>query len=279
MENYSKKLLEKVESKISKIPQNENILISSKQTIELFEDALNKLKDFISDYSFKDKEEEIKFFKKIKPRFLGLLLYHNKVYNIEVIRPTESIESQKQYLKGELVRLRSFFEKHRELYQYQRTQGEFLDEYFFMRGQTQIPFGRDSFYFESDPAFSTTYDYKVSKMLAYDMLASYLNQEHDKLDVTEQSISSKLPTVKLSWTGKKAELVELIYALQEAGLFNNGTANIKDVTEYFETVFNVELKDYYRTYSEIRNRKENRTSFLSKLIEALTKRMDDTDSK
>lgn len=279
MENYANGLLTKALREISKRPSDENILTKSSHSIKVLETSMNELKAFIASYSFKDNAEEILFFKKIKPQLFSHLIYYNKVYNIESIRPRESVENQKIYLKLELSRLNNFFERNKELYKYHRTECNHLDQYYFLRGQSDIRLNHDSFYFESDPMFSTVFGYKISKILAHEMLSSYLNDEITKLDVVTQIINVNTPKVKLTWTGKKTELVELIYALQEAGAFNNGSANIKDLIEYFESVFNVELNDYYRTFLEIRNRKENRTSFLTKLIRVLTLRMDAADEK
>jgi hypothetical protein len=50
------------------------------------------------------------------------------------------------------------------------------------------------------------------------------------------------------------------------------------LASYFESVFNVDLGDIYRTYLEIRER-NNRTQFLDELKEKLIKKMDEDDSK
>jgi hypothetical protein len=68
-----------------------------------------------------------------------------------------------------------------------------------------------------------------------------------------------------------------MYALQSAGVFNNSTADIKQIASCFEWIFNVDLKNYYRTFLEIRSRKANRTAFLDLLKERLIKRMDEAD--
>lgn len=100
MEKHAEKLLNKAQKRLIMMPREENILLSSKQAIQVMEEALNELKEYILSYNFKDDDEEIRFFKQIKPQFLSLLLYHNKVYNLELIRPIESKEMQKQYLRS-----------------------------------------------------------------------------------------------------------------------------------------------------------------------------------
>ncbi len=114
------------------------------------------------------------------------------------------------------------------------------------------------------------------------MLSIYLNQELLKLETYSSQLPSNdiyIPGVKLTWTAKKTELVELIYAWERAGCFNHGNVNIKELTEYLEFVFNTNLGDYYHTFLEMRDRVGSRTSFLDKLIKHLNDRMDEADNK
>lgn len=79
------------------------------------------------------------------------------------------------------------------------------------------------------------------------------------------------------WTGTKIALVELGYAIYAACVLNNGKADIKEIMTYLEAFFNIDLGDYYRTYITIKDRKKDRTSFLSSLIKKLIQKMDEDD--
>jgi hypothetical protein len=81
----------------------------------------------------------------------------------------------------------------------------------------------------------------------------------------------------LKWTGSKVAATELGYAIHEAGVFNNGNADVRDVMSLIETAFGIGLGDYYRTYIAIKSRKKELTVFLKMLIDCLTKRMDEDD--
>ena len=89
--------------------------------------------------------------------------------------------------------------------------------------------------------------------------------------------TQRQPNMKMMWTGSKVALTELIFALHTEGAFNNGAADLKDIAEYFEENFNIDLGQYRRTFLEIRVRKKDRAKFISTLREKLLKRMDDTD--
>ena len=49
--------------------------------------------------------------------------------------------------------------------------------------------------------------------------------------------SQRQPNIKMMWTGSKVALTELLFALHTEGAFNNGAADLKDIAEYFEHIF------------------------------------------
>ena len=82
----------------------------------------------------------------------------------------------------------------------------------------------------------------------------------------------------LEWTGSQMELVELIYALHEAGCF--GDISLKKLFCIMEQVVGCEVKNHYRLFWDIRNRTgEERTYFLNKLIKKLSEKLILMDSE
>ncbi len=110
-----------------------------------------------------------------------------------------------------------------------------------------------------------------------DLLIRYISSLYPDMEGIRQ-FPFLYPKVRLSWTGSKVELVELVYALDAAGCFNHGDATIKEIVTYIEIMFNIDLGDYYHTFMEIRSRK-NGTAFLDKLIKVLNDRMEEADRK
>jgi hypothetical protein len=153
-----------------------------------------------------------------------------------------------------------------------------LDECYFLRKSREIDLNLESFYFERDPKFSTTFDFKVSKLLANDLLAAYLNLELSKLKLQENNAEPVYFSPQERWTDKKTALVEIIYAIQATESVNNGNISHKLLAAIFSKAFNVDLSDLYSIFLEIR-RRENRTEYLHRMIKALEKRMDDLDKK
>ena len=84
----------------------------------------------------------------------------------------------------------------------------------------------------------------------------------------------------LQWTGAITDCVELVYALHTVGCIDNGTVSLKDLFQTMGTFLGIDLKDFSRTFTDIKNRtKGDRALFLNKLKHALTIKMEKADEK
>lgn len=248
------------------------------QAITVILKSINELKKAATKTNFKSKSEEIQFFKDVKPLFTSKLIYFNLVYRIEMKKPNGGNKILKKYYNNELLKLKAFFDNELEFYQYYRSGSTYLDYKYFLRGEFDIKLALDSYYFESDMSFATSHDFKVATILANDLIELYLENQLLMLENNESSEKSqRKPNVKLTWTGSKVALIELIYALHTEGVFNNGAADLKDIAEYFEHTFEIDLGQYRRVFLEIRARKSDRTKFLTTLNDSLQKRMENSD--
>ena len=276
MRNFAEEMLLKIDAEIESIGFNNDITINDalhivKYIIPLY-DQLRKL---TVDHIFSSTEEEIYFFKELKPNILGRYLYFNKVYRIESQCPSGSNDVIKEYLNDELGGLTYFFRRNLELYQYYRSKATTYDTYYFIR------LCCDSFQCDRDPMFSTGYDHKIAKILANEMLQIYLNKRIINLGQSEainKQAITKIP-YPANWTSNKIFLIELGYALYVAGDINNGNITVKEIMNLLGAMFNIDLGDYYRGYITLKNRKKDRTLYLKTLIEKLLKRMEEDDEK
>ena len=258
--------------------KTEDPMLYAEQAIKMLITILEKLKTTFINHQFENKLEEIDFFRNIKPQFAAKLIYYNDIYNIETYKPFGSKKAIRKYYNAELIKLETYFAENLEFYKYYRTSNSCLDSKYFIRGKHNVRLTLDSFYFQADHRFSTSHDYKVAQILANDKIKTYLETEISKLEnkVTPNAINAPfLKTQK--WTGSKVALIELIYALHIEGVFNNATSELKEVTTFFESAFDIDLGQFNRTFLEIRARKSERTKFLNTLKEKLILRMDDAD--
>lgn len=251
------------------------------QMVKFLEDCLSELRDYFLVLKSITVQDEIEFFKEMKPEVLGLLLYFNKIHTVELKRPIGSNETQSEYYDKELKSLTYFFERNLDFHQYYRANSTYLDEYYFVRGKSNHELCADSTQYILDPLFSTGYDYKVSKIICNEMLRIYLNKK--KYSLEKQVIIKKsrelLPHNNLIWTGSKADATELGYSIRDSGVINHGNVDVKEIMNFIEVSFAIDLGDYYRTYVAIKGRKKDRTPFLNKLIESLIRRMEKDDSE
>ena len=245
--------------------------------VEFLQRSLEDMRTYIVNHPFSNKEEEIYFFKHIKPEVLSRLLYFTEIYNTEMRKPHGSIEVLKKYYNDRLDELTSYFESNLDFYQYYRSKATHLDSHYFVRGHIDFKLCPNCVPYDRDPEFSTCYDHKAAQILANDMLCIYLNKKLH--GVNKQVIIAKsrsfLPEHPFRWTATKIAAVELGYAIYAAGILNNGQADIKEIMTFMEASFQIDLGDYYRTYITMKDRKKDRTSFLNSLIKSLLKKMDE----
>ena len=279
MNTKTNKLLSDLNEQLNFIElEIDNQLTRCESSIEIILKVLINLKNLISKFKFNSETEEIQFFKEIKPQFTSKIIYYNTIFNIEMKKPNGGTRVLKKYYNNELIKLKAFFDNELEFYKYYRTGNIYLDYKYFLRGKFDIKLSVNSYYFETDKTFSTSHDYKVAKFLANDLIQLYLENQLILIENKDNNEKSqRKPNTKMTWTGSKVALTELLYALHSEGVFNNGVADLKDIAEYFEHIFEIDLGQYRRTFLEIRVRKAERTKFITALNEALIKRMDNSD--
>jgi hypothetical protein len=248
------------------------------QAITIILKSITELKKSVIKTNFKTETEEIQFFKEIKPQFTSKLVYYNRIFKIEMKKPNGGNRILKKYYNNELQKLKNFFDNELEFYQYYRSGSTYLDYKYFLRNNFDIKLALDAYYFETDKTFATSHDFKIAKILANDLVELYIENQLLMLENKENTEKSqRKPNVKMTWTGSKVALVELMYALHTEGVFNNGSADLKEIAEYFEYIFDIDLGQYRRAFLEIRARKSDKTKFITTLNDHLLKRMENSD--
>ena len=279
------KIIADLEEKLAELKSTRyHILVQSEKAVAFCNLALIQMRDLVIMNGFENQQDEIEFFKKVKPKVYSQLIYHNQIFKIESKRPNSSDKVQRKFLVGELDKIQFFLNDNLEFYQYHRCNSNFLDDHYFMRGKGDIRLRLGSLDFLTDSLFCTNHDQTVACIKAYDILTIYLKQELEKLNSRygRNELKNKedyLNESKLNWTESKVALIELIYAIHSTGAVNKGVTDIKLLSDVFEQIFHIDLGDRYRAFIEIRARKKERTKFIDYLKESLIHRMDETDQK
>lgn len=259
------------------IALDRNVIKTSAQCLNICQETIEKLRKYVSENPPKEQADEIIFFKEVLPKFYSQFIYFVKLFNIETNRPTGSDKVQRKYIENQLQRIKYFFDNNLEFYRYYRTGATHFDEAYFSRKKADVRLVHDTLLLAIDNQFYTIQSLRVAKLFANELLRIYLKNQITELDRRDEEKSPLKTAALLQWTGPKAALVELIYALQSVGVFNNGVADIKQLTVFIETSFSIDLGNVYNVFQELRMRKKNRTSFVDQLRERLIKRMDEVD--
>lgn len=272
MIQFTSRLKNEVDAKVEQMERAElSTMTKSLEASRILREAFNQLRAFVLSYDFQGEEEEILFFKEIKPRLCFRLIYYRKLYNIELNRPTGT-EKQREYLNDFLNDINKYNNKRLDFIRYYRSGSSHLDALYFLRGQPDTEQYMETFYYEFDPNFSTNGDFRVAKILANDMLSYYLMGEIEALSDNAMIVNSfGFPATKLTWKGTKAELQEQILSWDSAATF--GDIPLTQLYSYIQNVFNIQLdSNLSRSFSELKIRLSP-TPYLDKLKNALLRRM------
>ncbi|WP_297869061.1 RteC domain-containing protein [uncultured Flavobacterium sp.] len=276
MKNFTNRLLIELENQLEENQTIEDDPIKKFEVaIEYVVISLEKLKAFFKNYNLNNKQDEIYFFKEIKPQFTSKLIYYNEIYNIEINKPIGDEKRIRKYYSKEIKKLKNFFTKNKEFYKYYRTKNTCLDKKYFLRKKYDIKLTLESYYFQSDPVFSTTHDYLIAKLIANEKIIIFLE---NKLNNQTANITKKNDKNILKWTGTKVALVELVYALHNEKIINNGNISLNECIKAVENFFNTEIKQHNRIFLEIRNRKTiDKTNFINSLQVNLNNKINQLD--
>lgn len=236
---------------------------------------LNRLKEKILDYAFQSQEEEIAFFKLIKPKFSSLLIFYSGVERIEIGKPEGGLTHLKGYYENELKTIRRFFDSNRQIYAYYRSEDDYLDRQLFLRGIPDPPRWLCKVRVDQDERFSTAGDYIFARIMANEQIARYLENSITGLDFHPFAGEE----IETNWTGESINLLEVAYGLYYTGQVNHGKIGIGELVRKFEKVFNVSIGRPYRRFSEIKQRKRlSRTQYLDTMAKSINKKIDDDDA-
>ena len=245
--------------------------------IEVANNSLSRLKEHVEQDDFENATEEIDFFKNIKPCPMSYLIYFSEMHSCECRKPKAGESFQLRFFEKELRKINKFFYRNNDFVQYMEQGHTYLDHQFFTRNHRKnYPFTPTINYYQY-PEFSSSHDMLWAKVQAMYRLIHYIRQALEALKPGVQEYLAQTSHTVMLWSGSKTALVELIYALYASGDLNHGTQDISTIASSFEDFFNIKLDNIYKTYSEIKARKNKRTKYLENLIVALESKMNKDD--
>tara|TARA_R110002074_G_scaffold224004_3_gene395004 strand:+ start:2383 stop:3219 length:837 start_codon:yes stop_codon:yes gene_type:complete len=270
-QNLEKQLLE-IEENSKTIMQRSmhSIIVCTKLLGQFKKEIVNKGFDSISD--------EIYFFKHTKQIPLRHLIYFSEIRSFEIQFPKADKDCQRKFIRKKIQKVNRFFIYNLDFTQYTDSEETHFDKEYYTRDyMDSYHITTSKFYFQ-DPDFFTPRDMLLGKFRAYNRLVAYLDNRLHDLEFSLRSTKTALKnTEKLIWPFTNTDWVELVYALSSAGVSKQNNLSISKVSKIMQEIFDFTPKDIYKTYQDIKNRKNSRTVFLDDLTTSLLSEMNKSE--
>ncbi|MBK8516680.1 MAG: RteC domain-containing protein [Saprospiraceae bacterium] len=220
-------ILSEFENVCSEVPHTE---CSALPLIQFRRDLFNQLSDVIveieSDFEFSTIEDEIRYYKFIKPQFYKYGVFYKSIYKIVSRYPVGLKKGSKKYYFDCLKDVKDTFDRQVDMFEYYRGGYVNNDHVIFRKN------------FEERNIFAV--------LQGTQMIEDFLHNATDP-----RTFEEKLKDYpKYKWTGTKIEAVVLVNVLVKGGKINNGNVSIKEIIDYFSVMFDIDLKDCYKKYKD-----------------------------
>lgn len=266
MKNFYAKIIGDLEKELKKVDlTNQDAIIKAEKSITLIDAGLKELRKFVTANPFHSKQDEIDFFKQMKPEIFSKLIYFISIFDIESKRPKGGAKEQTKYFETEIKKFQDYYNENNTFYQYYKRGETYSDKQYFLRKNKTISIHIECFGSYIDDEFAANLDTTYAKFRGYKLAIEYFKNEIEKLSENpnehQKQHNANIP--KLTWTGSKVGAVETVYFLHASEVFNHGKATIKEVADKFQSAFNIDLGDYYHSFSEMKKRKNGISKFLN----------------
>jgi hypothetical protein len=157
-----------------------DVLELSFKMIEFIQDKLKEIGKWLKKHLFTSVQEEIQFFKDLKPKIVSKLIFHQSILKIETKLPPTKKKKKKHYEK-ELVNIYEYGMNNKEFYEYYRSKGSYKDDEYFVRKQYKNLWDNCSL-INTDSKLCTSHDFIFSTFIANEILEGYLEKKLEELN-------------------------------------------------------------------------------------------------
>lgn len=245
----------------------------SKKAAKLIQKTLSSFREQIRTNGFRRDEDEIYFFRNIKPKIHAYLIFFSIVSELEVAKYHKSDEELSNLIDKKLRMFRHIQGEYIDFVTYYMEGMTHLDRQYFLRPTDLIKFTRHSATMMVDPEFSTTYDIVAADIIAHQMLKKHFFPDKDNL-------KTKMPTApKMKWTMTKSDFIEFVYGLQASKAVNYGDVEIIELCQALQSIFKIQIDDPYRIFIDLCNRKTAPVKFIPKMEEGFLRKVEEMGGK
>lgn len=263
-----KSVLNRLVSGLNGLDHNSpSLLLKAENGLKLATTAKKELDRLVFKREFHSMQDEIHFFKVLKPRILGHVIFYSVLLACESKRFSLTSDEFESLLSAKLDFVKAHYADYSEFLSYFNSGANHLDELYFLRSSMTNPVAL-SVSFAAE--YSTGFDVIAAHIIAFKELKTHFD------DPEENSIP-ELPESDVEWTNSKIALAELIYALKFSASVNYGKIDLIELARSLGQFFNKDMEDIHKKFTEIRSRKKNRCLYLTQLIKDLEAKMDMLD--
>ena len=254
-----------------------DVLSISLEIIQYIEKKLKEIHKWLKKHVFLSVQEEIYFFKELKPKMVSKLLFYKELLKLEASLPPSKKKKRKHY-EELLTAIHQYVTTNKEFYEYYRSRTSFRDEDLFVRHCYKDIIRYDCYLINFDSKLSTSHDYNVATIIANDMFTSHLENKLEELNSNNPTTYNPMNN-KITWTGTKVDMAEMIYGLYYKNTLNDGKADIKEIAKALCFAFNIEIDDktLYRCLQDIKRRSPIKAVFLQNLSKVADNKFKDSD--
>jgi len=159
------------------LPESEKMELCFRTCIDYW----NGLKLKMKFEEFASEEEEIHFFKNIKPRFTGEIEYYTQRYHAILFLPADK-QSQIDFWEGELGRLNKFFGSYHEFFNYIDSKKTDRDNRYFLRRNSDGSNIAHANVFDMDQQTATSHDWLLTNMIGYEKYKKFVLAEMEQFN-------------------------------------------------------------------------------------------------
>ena len=238
-----------------------------RRCMEACTQSYRKIKAILRDKEFDSIDDEIHFFKHVKPKVTSRYFYHLKLYQIETGLPMGSTETMIRYYEEEVRKLDNYVSNHQAFCHYIRRESTDMDHIYFTRGNKSPELFTNYQHIDLAEEFATSHGFVLARILANKHLYEYLSRKIRQLENSYTILDSLIKPVP--WTGSKINLVVIMYGLIETGQVD---CDLATLSNHLQKTFDIEIKEVYRIWADVKTRKKDMFPWLKEMIQKLEER-------
>jgi len=131
------------------------------------------LREALENYHFNSEEEEIDFFKNVKPLFTSQIEFYTLIYQGILFKPEGDPIKIESFWENESARLGRFRENKQAFVRYYKSGDTSLDKLYFLRNSNTARNGIVSKIYDKNANLSTSHDGLVAALIAHEMYYEY----------------------------------------------------------------------------------------------------------